>query len=1231
MKKNIKLKLSTKKHFVVLIAIITAVFVIGGIILYKFELNRLFNQKGKTLASIAYLKSTQVTEWFRDELSDIQLIADNPFLEEIAHNFIRTNSYADSSRLSGLLRQIRLEHETYEVILATTDGMVIASASEQRVELEGIEKKSIETAVNQGHAVSTDLFKCERDGDDMIFISFISVLRDNEKKPVASVVLRIDPAWNLYPLIENWPIFTKTAESIIFRIDADSITILNNLKHVRKTALDLKISITQADNVAIKAAMGATGIITGKDYRNIDVMSYSSRIEATPWFIISEIDRSEIIEETPMLIGRILGFFLLLILFSIAFVMSIYNNRQRNIFQQLYSKEKELWQQHEKFKITMDSLGDGVIITNMDAKVQYMNNRAEEISGWRDREAKGRILGEIYQVKNEETGEKENNILEKVIKHGIVKELANHTLLVSKNGEEIPVMDTGAPVYDADGSLTGIVITFQDETEKRTQSRLLKRSEERYRMLATNIPQKIFMKNCKLTYIYCNENFAEDLGITSDEIVGKTDFDFFPKELADKYRNDDRLILEKGETITLEEEYFVDGNPTWVRTTKTPVKDENGKVTGLLGIFEDITEKMRAQTALMKSQENLREFFENDITGDYSATAGGELIKCNPAFAGMLGFSSPDELVGRNIKDFYRDPGEREEFLKTIQVSKTLRNFEVILKHKDGSELFGKENIVGIFDESGSLVRYFGYLQDTTQQKEAEAILFQKEQLLSSVMDTQQDLICRFLPDTTLAFVNKAYCKLFGMTEEELFGRKFLELVPESDWEDIFSNLKRLNEENPQITYESSAFKADGSVITIEWTDIAIFNKKGEVVEFQSVGRDITEKLKTLNELIIAKEKAEESNRLKSAFLANLSHEIRTPLNGIIGFSELLKSTDITAEDIKMSIDIIEESGLRMLSTMNDLIDISKIEAGIIEAHTKEVDVNKKIEYACKLLEAEAVNKGLALNYTLLTPSAHAIISTDEDKLVSILVNLVKNAIKFTEKGKIAVGCKKVGSFIEFFVEDTGVGIPSDKQQKVFERFVQGDTSLTRGYEGSGLGLSISKAYVELLGGNIWVESEESKGSKFYFSIPCNFEKPDEMGENVTTTTTAAEIPYNLKILIAEDDVASELLLRRNVESYSREIITAKTGPEALQICISNPDIDLIFMDIKLPEMNGHEVTKRVRQFNPDVIIIAQTAYAQTNDRANALESGCNDYISKPILKIELNSILEKHFKICRE
>lgn len=1103
MKNIIKLKLSTKRHFAVLIAIITVVFVIGGSILYKFELNRIIKQKEKTLASIAYLKSTQVTEWFRDELRDVQLIADNPFLEEIAHNFIRTNSYADSSRLSGLLRQIRLEHETYEVILATVDGLVIASASEQRVELEGIEKKSIETAVNQGQAVSTDIFKCKRDGDDMIFISFIAVLRDDEKNPVASVVLRIDPAWNLYPLIENWPIFSNTAESYIFRVEDDSITILNNLKHVQNTAVDLKIPITQADNVAIQTAMGATGIIFGKDYRNIDVLSYGARIEASPWFIVAGIDKSELIEDVPIIIGRVFALFFFVIFSSIISVIFIYTNRQRNIYQQLYTKEKELWQQIEKFKITMDSLGDGVIITNKDAKVQYMNNRAEELSGWKDTEAKGRVLGEIYQVKNEETGEKENNILEKVIKHGIVKELANHTLLVSKNGEEIPVMDTGAPVYDADGSLTGIVITFQDETEKRTQSRLLRESEK-----------------------------------------------------------------------------------------------------------------------------NLREFFENDITGDYSATAGGELIKCNPAFAGMLGFSSSDELVGQNIIEFYMDPGKREEFLKTIQVSKILKDYEVFFKHKDGSKLFCKANIVGVFDESGSLVRYFGYLQDITRQKESEAILYQKEQLLSSVMDTQQDLIARFLPDTTITFVNKAYCKLFGRDEEELTGNKFLEFVPESEWEHELSILRGLNTNNPQRTSVSRAFNKDGSEIIMEWTDTAIFNEHGEVVEIQSTGHDITDRLAKEEELIHAREKAEESSRLKSAFLANLSHEIRTPLNGIIGFSELLKSTDITAEDIKMSVSIIEESGLRMLSTMNDLIDVSKIEAGIIEIHTKEVDVNKKIEYACKLLEAEAVSKGLTLNYTLLIPSVDAIISTDEDKLVSILVNLVKNAIKFTEKGKITVGCKKVGSFIEFFVEDTGVGIPSDKQQIIFNRFVQGDTSLIRGYEGSGLGLSISKAYVELLGGEIRVESEERKGSKFHFSIPCSFEKPVEMGENVTTSSPATEIPNNLKILIAEDDEASEFLLRKFVESYSREIITAKTGPEALQICISNPDIDLIFMDIKLPEMNGHEVTKRIRQFNPDVIIFAQTAYAQTNDKANAIDSGCNDYISKPISKIELKSILETHFKI---
>ncbi|MCX6327603.1 MAG: ATP-binding protein [Bacteroidia bacterium] len=380
-------------------------------------------------------------------------------------------------------------------------------------------------------------------------------------------------------------------------------------------------------------------------------------------------------------------------------------------------------------------------------------------------------------------------------------------------------------------------------------------------------------------------------------------------------------------------------------------------------------------------------------------------------------------------------------------------------------------------------------------------------------------------------------------------------------------------------------------------------------------------------ELIKAKEKAEESDRLKSAFLSNMSHEIRTPMNGILGFTELLKEPNLSSKEQQDYTNIINQSATRMLNTINDIVDMSKIESGLMNLDIKETNLNEKIEFIYKFFKPEIERKGMKFLFKNGLPSKEAIIKTDNEKVYTILANLVKNAIKFTNEGSIEFGYEKKDEYLEFFVKDTGTGISETQKEIIFERFMQGSDSLTRKYEGSGLGLSISKSYVELLDGKIWVESEKGKGSIFYFTIPYN-----AVSEETHTIENAVSVEQKevqlrkLKILIAEDDEVSRIILVKMIGIFGKEILHAKTGVEAVVACRNNPDIDLILMDIKMPDMDGHEATRQIRQLNTDVIIIAQTAYGFSSEREKAIEAGCNDYISKPIEKTLLLELIKKHF-----
>jgi len=380
------------------------------------------------------------------------------------------------------------------------------------------------------------------------------------------------------------------------------------------------------------------------------------------------------------------------------------------------------------------------------------------------------------------------------------------------------------------------------------------------------------------------------------------------------------------------------------------------------------------------------------------------------------------------------------------------------------------------------------------------------------------------------------------------------------------------------------------------------------------------------SELQEAKEKAEESDRLKTAFLANMSHEIRTPMNGILGFAELLKEPDLSGSDQREYIRIIKKSGMRMLGIINDIIDISKIESGTIETRLTTFSLMDLLNEQLNFFLPEVNDKHLTI-VNVSADSEDLNITTDKDKLEAILINLNKNAVKYTDKGEIRIGFKQTNKQLTIFVSDTGIGIPEDRQQAVFDRFVQADIADKMAKQGAGLGLSIAHAYAEMLGGKLYLKSKVGEGTVFYVELPLNENHEDMYIENLQETKPKQlDTESNtLNILVAEDEETSALVLSKTLKPLINKLYWAKTDDEAVEIFKANRSVNLILMDIKMPGMNGYEATAAIRKFDKDVVIIAQTAYALGGDKQKALDSGCTDYISKPIRRGELFYLIDKY------
>ncbi len=901
-------------------------------------------------------------------------------------------------------------------------------------------------------------------------------------------------------------------------------------------------------------------------------------------------------------------------------------------------------------KVFMDTT-DPIIIEDLNGRIIDFNQETENAYGW-DRED----LLDSYILKLVPE-ERHNSSL--AIRKSCLEGQRVHNyedVRITKSGEIMNVLVTLSLITDEKGMAVGLASIAKDITEIKRIQQSMNDSLNFLQLMIDTIPGPVFYKDENGIYQGCNDKFCEYVGLDKSQIIGKTVYDIAPRELADVYHNADIELMQKGGTQVYEAQMaHVNGQKREVVFYKA-VYTRNEKI-GLIGVALDITQRKAAE----KEARTLREFAQASSQGFGIARLDGQVEYMNPALAEILEAESPEHFTGKKFHEYY--PQDLRSKLDTEVVPQLFNGGkwtgEMRLVAPSGKEIETLENYFLIHDEHDKPAYIAATIMDITERKHAEKTLHEKTELLNNVMSNIPNYI--FWKDSQSVYMgcNENFARLagfecvedvIGLTDKDLSWSDYADKLVADDKNVMESGSSLIQlEENIKtpggeklvvLTNKAPLCDANGSAFGILGTFIDITDRKLSEQKLQEAYEEIESVNKQLEHSIeranMMAQEAALANQAKSEFLANMSHEIRTPMNAIIGFAEILEQEKLS-EDQKDYVRTIASSGNTLLNLINDILDFSKIEAGKLETEMIKTSLGEVIHEIDSLMRPIASKKKLDFQ-VLQCSELPANFVTDPMRLKQCLINLINNAVKFTDQGHVYLNVSLEYSqpdepFVRFDVEDTGIGIPKDKQQRVFEAFSQADNSTTRKYGGTGLGLAITAQLVELMNGRLSMTSDYGKGSVFTIMLPVGLElNKNEMLDKYESTTSSlnekdqAFKKFTAKILVAEDNPSNQKLIEILLKRYGLDFKIVGDGKAACDE-VFTADYDLIFMDMQMPVMNGYEAVKEIRRKKIDTPVIALTANAMKGDAEKCIEAGCTEYMSKPIKTEALEAVLSKFSK----
>jgi PAS domain S-box-containing protein len=1272
---NISLNTKSDNHFrkylsgrfiwilIVIFILLSVVVWYLGTLYYQSQRDRIKTEKQNELSAIANLKVNEIITWRNERLNDGELIKSNPFVKDEILSVLKNKNGITGQRFNKWIESL-LKLYDFESIIFTdkNENPVFYFPENDNGKKHILNKNLFSREIPDKKCRLSDLYIVDslnnREAIDLILP--ICDFSEQDTVYYGSLIFEINPLKCLFPTIQTWPTASKTSETILFKIDNNEVLYLNELKFKEKGTIYFREKLGDSATITGQSVKGITGIFDGLDYRSVEVLALKKDIPFFNWYLVVKVDKDEIytgIDERAQLITLLI---FAVIIIQGTLLIQFWRQQKLKYYktQYQYQLEREALTKH--FNYMFKHANDVIILSDVNGKIVEVNEKSTIVYGFTEDEF---LNMHIVDLRTPETRSLYYDAFDEVNKKGGKVIEVEH---VKKDGTIINI-ENSVRVIDVDG-VKYYQSIIRDITERKESERKIKESESELRALFASMKDVIIVvdKNGKIVKIApSNLNL---LFKPAEELVGKTIKESIPSKQADLFQSYFDIVLKTKKSINVEYNLPINNKLKWFDATLSPLGNDK-----VILVARDVTErkikenKIEQLTKIYKVLSNVNQaivrfrdvndlFAEvckvivedgkfkmawigliNESTGnlDIKSKYGEnteylEHLKLNigfddnnvgPVFITLL---SGKNSVCNNINLEYKIPNPPWRELALKKGFRSLASFPIrsvgkpegaLVIYSSKEDNF-KENEIQLFEELASDINY-------------ALEFFEKEDLIRKLSSgIEYSFVSIAITDLNgiIEFVNPKFTESCGYNVEELIGKDIKMLRPPDLWEEEDTELWEILKEKGEWSGELPIQKKNGEIYWEFAVMSPIKNDKGETTHLLSVKEDITKRKQVEEELRLAKEKAEEANKMKSNFLANMSHELRTPMTGILGFAELMYN-ELIDEELKEMSGMILKGGMRLTDTLNSILDLSSIEANKIEINIQERNIIELINDSIRLFELSAKQKGINVKFLPDNDTPKA--KVDERLFNQVMNNLLNNAIKFTEEGEIKVLCGRYESDEESFVfikvKDTGIGISQKDIDKIFEPFRQVSEGLSRKYEGTGLGLTISKKFIELMSGKLTVESKISKGSVFTVLLPIakgmqTAKIPTVIRE--TKSTKNFKTPPN--ILHVEDDLLGrkvvKVLLKRECN------VTDVEDGETAILLAKKEKFDLVLMDINLRGISGIETAMAMRTIPgfEKIPIIAVTAYAMVGDKEEFIRNGCTHYLSKPFTKENLIKIIQE-------